>query len=80
MSLIKHYLHNKMMTSEQLDTLKNNYAYHIVDGMDMNDLITFAVEAVARNMEMWDEEDVKSEIIDLYGDETLSELMEETNA
>ena len=80
MSLIKHYLHNKMMTSDQLDTLKNNYAYHIVDGMDMNDLITFAVEAVARNMEMWDEEDVKSEIIDLYGDETLSELMEETNA
>ena len=76
MSLIKHYLHNKMMTSEQLDILKNNYAYHIVDGMDMNDLITFAVEAIAHNMEMWDEEDVKSEIIDLYGDETLSELME----
>ena len=76
MSLIKQYLHNKMMTSEQLDTLKNNYAYHIVDGMDMNDLITFAVETVAHNMEMWDEEDVKSEIIDLYGDETLSELLE----
>ena len=64
------------MTSEQLDTLKNNYAYHIVDGMDMNDLITFAVESIAHNMEMWDEEDVKSEIIDLYDKETLADLME----
>ena len=76
MSLIKSYLHTKMMTSEQLDTLKNNYAYHIVDGMDMNDLITFAVESIAHNMEMWDEEDVKSEIIDLYDEETLADLME----
>ena len=65
-----------MMTSEQLDNLKNNYAYHIVDGMDMNDLITFAVESIAHNMEMWDEEDVKSEIIDLYDEETLADLME----
>ena len=64
------------MTSEQLDNLKNNYAYHIVDGMDMNDLITFAVESIAHNMEMWDEEDVKSEIIDLYDEETLADLME----
>ena len=76
MSLIKSYLHTKMMTSEQLDNLKNNYAYHIVDGMDMNDLITFAVESIAHNMEMWDEEDVKSEIIDLYDEETLADLME----
>ena len=64
------------MTSEQLDTLKNNYAYHIVDGMDMNDLITFAVETIAHNMETWDEEEVKEEIIDLYGEETLTNLVE----
>ena len=44
--------------------------------MDMNDLITFAVESIAHNMEMWDEEDVKSEIIDLYDEETLADLME----
>ena len=52
---------SKMMTPEELDTLKDNYAYHIVDGMDMNDLITFAVEAIAHNMESWDEEEVKEE-------------------
>ena len=67
---------SKMMTPEELDTLKDNYAYHIVDGMDMNDLITFAVEAIAHNMESWDEEEVKGEIIDLYGEETLTNLVE----
>ena len=67
---------SKMMTPEQLDTLKDNYAYLIVDGMDMNDLITFAVEAIAHNMESWDEEEVKEEIIDLYGEETLTNLVE----
>ena len=67
---------SKMMTPEELDTLKDNYAYHIVDGMDMNDLITFAVEAIAHNMESWDEEEVKEEIIDLYGEETLTNLVE----
>ena len=64
------------MNNEQLDTLKDNYAYLIVDGMDMNTLITFAVETIAQNMETWTEEEVKEEIVDLYGEETLNDLME----
>ena len=64
------------MTPEELDTLKDNYAYHIVDGMDMNSLITFAVESIVQNIETWDEEDVKAEILDNYGEETLKDLME----
>ena len=64
------------MTPEQLDTLKDNYAYLIVDGMDMNSLITFAVESIVQNIETWDEEDVKAEILDNYGEETLKDLME----
>lgn len=67
---------SKMMTPEQLDTLKDNYAYLIVDGMDMNSLITFAVESIVQNIETWDEEDVKAEILDNYGEETLKDLME----
>ena len=67
---------SKMMTPEELDTLKDNYAYHIVDGMDMNSLITFAVESIVQNIETWDEEDVKAEILDNYGEETLKDLME----
>ena len=64
------------MNDEQLDKLRDNYAYHIVDGMDMDSLITFAVETIAQNMETWTEEEVKGEIVDLYDEETLNDLME----
>ena len=67
------------MNDDQLDTLKDNYAYHIVDGMDMNSLITFAVETIAQNMETWTEEDVKGEILDHYDEETLNDLLPENN-
>ena len=65
------------MTKEQLDKLKDNYAYHIVDGMDMKSLITFAVESIAQNMETWTEEDVKDEILLAYDQETLNDLLAE---
>ena len=65
------------MTEEQLDKLKDDYAYHIVDGMDMKTLITFAVESIAQNMETWNEQEVKSEILDLYDQETLDDLLAE---
>ena len=67
------------MNDDQLDKLKDNYAYHIVDGMDMNTLITFAVETIAHNMETWTEEDVKGEILDHYDEETLNDLLPENN-
>lgn len=63
------------MNKEQLDQLKNNYAEMIVESMDMDTLITFAVEAIEDNIKDWDEEDVKEEIIDLYGEEVLEGLM-----
>ena len=65
------------MTEEQLDKLKENYANLIVDGMDMNTLWTFAVEGIIHNMEMWDEQDVKGEILDHYDQETLDDLLAE---
>jgi len=63
------------LTEQQLDQLKLNYAEMIVEGMDMDSLITFAVESIEQNIKDWDEEDVKEEIIDLYGEETLEGLM-----
>ena len=64
------------MNKQQLDKLKLNYAEMIVDGMDMNTLITLAVESIEQNMKDWDEEDVKSEILDLYDEETWESLQE----
>jgi hypothetical protein len=77
MSLIKQYLHEKMMNAKQLEQFKLNYAELIVDGMDMDSLITFAVESIEQNIKDWDEDDVKSEILDYYGEETLMDIMPE---
>ena len=64
-----------MLTTSKLDQLKLNYAEMIVEGMDMNSLITFAVESIEQNIKDWDEDDVKSEILDYYDEETLEGLM-----
>ena len=64
-----------MLTTSKLDQLKTNYAELIVEGMDMDSLITFAVESIEQNIKDWDEDDVKSEILDYYGEETLEGLM-----
>ena len=63
------------MTETQLNQFKLNYAELIVEGMDMNTLITFAVESIEQNIKDWDEDDLKSEILDYYDEETLEGLM-----
>jgi len=65
------------MNSKQLDQFKLNYAELIVDGMDMDTLVTFAIESIEQNIKDWDEDDVKTEILDYYGEETLMDLMPE---
>ena len=66
------------MDSKQLDQFKLNYAEMIVEGMDMDSLITFAVESIEQNIKDWDEDDVKEEILEYYGEETLMDLMPES--
>ncbi len=64
-----------MMTLNQIDQLKNTYAEMIVEGMDMNSLITFAVEAIEQNLKDYDLDDIKEEIIDCYGEDVLSDML-----
>jgi hypothetical protein len=62
-----------MMTNtqtKQIEELKQRYAEMIVEGMDMNTLITFAVESIEQNLKDYNMEDIKEEIIDIYGAET----------
>lgn len=66
----------KKLTEDQLDKLKENYANMIVDGMDMSTLVTFAVDSIMHNMEMWDQADITEEIVDLYDEEMLNDLLE----
>ena len=63
------------MNQQQLDQFKLNYAEMIVEGMDMDSLITFAVESIEQNIKNWDENDVKEEIVDHYGEDVLNDLL-----
>ena len=63
------------MTLNQIDQLKNAYAEMIVDGMDMDTLITFAVESIEQNLKDYDLNDIKEEIIDCYGEDVLSDML-----
>ena len=63
------------MTINQIDQLKNAYAEMIVEGMDMNSLITFAVESIQQNLKDYDLNDIKEEIIDCYGEDVLSDML-----
>lgn len=68
--------HSKMMTlsEDKLQAIKENYASLILDGMDMRSLEAFAMESILQNMEMWDEKDIKEEVLDYYGEETWNDL------
>ena len=47
----------------------------IVEGMDMDSLITFAVESIEQNLKDYDMNDIKEEIIDCYGEDVLSDML-----
>ena len=69
-------LFSRIMNREQLDQFKANYASLIVEGMDMKTLSN--CDEMEQNMTHWNEEDVKEEILDYYGEETLMDLMPES--
>ena len=63
------------LNEDDLQQLKFNYAEKIVDDMDLKTLIVLAIESIEHNMKDWDEDDVKSEILSLYDEETLTDLL-----
>ena len=75
MSFISFPTDPNTMNREQLDLFKANYASLIVDGMDTRTLEQLAMEMVQQDMTHWSEQDVKDEILDHYGEETLMDLM-----
>ena len=77
MSLIKTYLHKQMMNKEQLAQFKFNYCERIIDDMDMDTLMQLAHDLLMDSYQACTEEEIKEEILDLYDEETLNDLMEE---
>ena len=75
MSLIKTYLHQQMiMNEEQLSKVKDNYAQLILDHMDYKDMERLLFDVVRSDMETANEEELKAEIVDFYGDNQWQEL------
>ena len=63
------------LTAEQLDELKCNYAEMVVDNMDLKTLMIMAYDVIVENLKDYSEEDMKEEIVELYDEEILEELM-----
>lgn len=67
------------LTSPQLAALTEAYAEMIVDGMDLDTLVTFAVESLVAEYNKYTESELLSEIEELYDEETLNDLLESVN-
>jgi hypothetical protein len=50
------------------DDLIREYAYRIVDGMDMDTLVSWAIDTLAERLEDLPDEDLRNEIADYYPD------------
>ena len=59
----------KTMNEEQLSKVKDNYAQLILDNMDYKDMERLLFDVVRSDMETANEEELKAEIIDFYGDD-----------
>ena len=75
MSFVSHITDPNIMNKEQLNQFKENYANMVLDGMDMDSLVQFAFDNIMDNLKEWDEEDIKSEILEFYDEEMLNDLM-----
>ena len=63
------------MTESELFALKENYINMIIDGMDMDSLCQMAFDLLLDSYQDCTEEQMKEEILDLYDEEMLADLM-----
>ena len=63
------------MNESELFTLKENYANHIIDGMDMDSLCQFAYDMLIEEYKDCTEDEMIEEIKDLYDEDTLISLL-----
>jgi len=64
------------MNKEQLAQFKSNYCEKIIDDMDMDTLMTLAHDLLMDSYQSCSEQEIKDEILDLYDDEVLQEMVE----
>ena len=74
-SIRKSELHSMTISKADHFTLVENYVNHIVDGMDTDSLAAMVVDLLTREYENVPVDEIKEEILDLYDEETLNDLM-----
>ena len=63
------------LTNTQLDQLKREYAMLMMDSMDYKSMEQFVFDTIYDNLEMAKEDELKEDIKDLCGDDTLTNLL-----
>ena len=64
------------LNKAQFSQFVENYASHIVDGMDVDTLETMVFDLLCREYETYTEEQIVGEIEELYGEEVAQDLLE----
>ena len=64
------------LSDPQLAQLIDNYANHVIDGMDMDTLVQFAYDSLVAEYNKYTEAELLSEIEELYDTEVLNDLLE----
>ena len=67
------------MNDAELFALKENYANHIIDGMDVDSLAQMAYDLLLDAYKDCTEDEMIEEIKDLYDEETLIDLIPDAN-
>ena len=68
---------DNIMNDSDLQQLKENYVNMIIDGMDMDSLCQMAFDLLLDAYKDCNGEEMKEEIVDLYDEEMLEDLMPE---
>lgn len=77
--ILKSDLNKMTLNDSQLFALKETYAREIIDGMDMDTLCQFAYDSLMDAFKDYTEDELKGEILELYDEEMLNNILEEVN-
>ena len=62
------------LSKEQFTELVENYATHIIDGMDVETLENMVFDLLVREYETYTEEQIVGEVTEIYGEEFVADL------
>lgn len=67
------------LTKEQTNELKHAYCEHIINNMDMDDLMLMCYDLLRDSYQDATQEEIVDEIKDLYDDDTLEQIYKDAN-